>query len=199
MNKIKKKKMWYSRGRYKSVIFVPATPNSQLQKLYQEQISGSAYKIRVVEGSGKSVKSYLQVSDPFSDGKCNRRDCMICSSDGKGPCLREGVTYSIQCTQCAAVYIGESANNAYSRGVEHLAGIRSEREEVRKNSPLWRHARESHAGVMPEYRMSVTGIYHNDTMMRQIAENVKINRQNNVINNKTEYNLVRIPRVAIQD
>jgi len=35
--KARKKNDWYKRGRNEAVIFVPATPNSQLQRKYQKE------------------------------------------------------------------------------------------------------------------------------------------------------------------
>ena len=47
--KIGKKSSWYKRGRNEAVIFVPATPKSQLQKKYQKGIKRQGFKIKVVE------------------------------------------------------------------------------------------------------------------------------------------------------
>ena len=74
---------WYKKGGYESVIFVPATPNSELQKKYSDEVSKSGLKIRIVERAGKS-KSFIQRSDPFTDKNCRQDDCMLCKSGGKG-------------------------------------------------------------------------------------------------------------------
>ena len=39
---------------------------------------------------------------------------------------------------------------------------------------LWRHCIEKHDGKQQEIKMSVTGVYGNDVMLRQIAESVQI-------------------------
>ena len=44
-------------------MFVPATPNSQLQKKYQKQIGRQGFKIKVVEKAGIAIKRLLQKSD----------------------------------------------------------------------------------------------------------------------------------------
>ena len=55
--KMEKKTNWYQRGWYESVIFVPATPGSALQKRYQEEIRKRGFRIRVVEKASVSQTS----------------------------------------------------------------------------------------------------------------------------------------------
>ncbi|KAK3733048.1 hypothetical protein QZH41_008875 [Actinostola sp. cb2023] len=49
--KKEKKRSWYKRGGYKSVIFVPATPDSQLKKELEQDINESGVKIKVARES----------------------------------------------------------------------------------------------------------------------------------------------------
>ena len=88
MEEMKKKRAvrWYTQGRYESVIFVPSTPRSVLQRQYQEEINRHDIKIRVVEKAGRSVKSMLQRSDPFKPRTCGRALCFICETEKKGSC-----------------------------------------------------------------------------------------------------------------
>ena len=60
-----KKNNWYKSGGCESVIFVPATPGSTLKKKFESEINKTNIKIKVVERSGKTVKSLLQKSHPF--------------------------------------------------------------------------------------------------------------------------------------
>ena len=95
---------WYKRGGNEAVIFVPATPNSQLQK-YQMEIKRQGFKIKVVKKAGVPIRRLLQKSDPFKPRQCEREDCQVCWTEGKGPCNRESVTYEIKCIGCNNVYI----------------------------------------------------------------------------------------------
>ena len=47
--------------------------------------------------------------------------------------------------------------------------------------------------------MSMTGVYGNDAMCRQVAESVKINRvaKGSLINTKKEWNYVKLLRVVL--
>ena len=56
---------WYKRGGNEAVIFIPATPNSQLKKKYQKEIKQQGFKIKVVEKAGIAIKRLLQKCDPF--------------------------------------------------------------------------------------------------------------------------------------
>ena len=58
-------------------MFVPATPNSQLQKKYQKEIERQGFKIKVVEKAGIAIKSLLQKSNPFKTRQCERDDCPV--------------------------------------------------------------------------------------------------------------------------
>ena len=188
---------WYKRGGYVSVIFFPSTPNSVLQRCYQAEIDCQGIKIRIVEKAGRSVKSLLQRSDPFKERVCSREGCFVCTTEKKGSCDKNGVNYAITCTNCENVYNGETSKNAYTRGKQHL----DEYENKAGKSVLWRHCRERHENELQEFKMRVTGQYRNDSMLRQIAEAVRINNCDidKRINNKTEWNLVLFPTVWVDN
>ena len=126
-----------------------------------------------------------------------RSDCLVCKQAGKGPCNAHGVTYKIECQECEDKYIGETARNAYTRGIEHTEGL----EKQDERSALWKHCVEKHEKERQEFKMSVTGVYGNDAMLRQIAESVRINRvaMGSLINTKKEWNYVKLPREVLDE
>ena len=99
------------------------------------------------------------------------------------------------CQECRDQYIGETARSAYSRDKEHFRSM--EQEESR--SVMYRQANEKHEGAVPRFTMNVTGVFHNDALLRQITESVFINKVavGKLINNKTEWNHVSLPRVGV--
>ena len=123
---IKKRIGGYKTGGDDSVIFVPATPGSERQRRYAKEIKAKGFKIKVVEQTGVSLKRLLQRSNPFKRKFCEKDDCMVCCTEGKGPCDAHGVTYSITGTECIddndkeRVYIGETLRSTYTRGKEPL-------------------------------------------------------------------------------
>ena len=90
-----RRRSWYRKGNYSSVIFVPAPPESSLKRSLDEDVKKSGLRIRIVEKSGMSVKRVLQRSDPFKKRTCERECCFVCRTGGRGPCDSFGVTYEI--------------------------------------------------------------------------------------------------------
>ena len=118
-----KRSNWYKKSGNEAVIFLQATPKSQLQKRYQEEIKRQGFKIKVVEKAGVAIKKLLQRSDPFKSWKCEREDCAVCRESGRGPCDWQSVTYEIKCAECGDIYIGETSRSAYTRGKEHMKSL----------------------------------------------------------------------------
>ena len=72
-------------GRNEAVIFIPATPGSELQKRFKKVIKEAKVGIAVVELAGTSMKKRLQRSDPFKEDVCRKASkCMVCSGEGGG-------------------------------------------------------------------------------------------------------------------
>ncbi len=196
-----KRKNWYKNGGFDSVLFLPMTPGGTLKRMYERTIQKSGLRIKVVERTGKTLKSQLQCSNPFKPGKCGRNDCLVCTTTNKGNCQTEGTTYDIQClgTPCRKdMYKGETGRNTYTRGVIHLQTLNAKNID---KSPLWRHCVEEHDSVVQKFSMAVTGTFRNDAMLRQISEAVQINNMDPevLINNREEWNMARLPRVAISE
>ena len=193
----RKRENWYRKDGDEAVIFVPATPQSQLQRRYKQEIKDQGFRIKVVEKSGTTLKQMLQRSDPFKPNKCSRTNCFVCQSDRKGPCNRQGVTYNIECQGCKNTYVGETARSAYTRGKEHMESM----ERRDEKSALWRHCVEKHNAEQQEFKMTVTGVYSNDAMLRQIVEGVRINKvpAEKLINSKKEWNYFNLPRARFED
>ena len=197
-----KKNNWYKKGGYESVMFVPATPGSVLKKRYEIEVAKSGLKIRIVEKAGTSLKQQLQRSDPFKPLRCDRENCFVCTSGGKGSCKTMGVNYQISCEECEEMdsterdYKGETSRTSYVRGGEHLDDFDKRREK----SVLWKHCRNKHNGQVEgrRFRMDVLGVYKEDAMLRQVAEAVRIQQSptGTLMNDKTEWNYVRLPNLV---
>ena len=184
----RKKNNWYKQGGNLSVLFIPATPGSELKKRYEKCVRKNGVCIKIVERSGRTVKSMMQTSDPFQKKRCEDTErCMICSEeDGKGRCRQTGVVYEIVCESCKSKYIGETSRNGYTRGREHAR----EYDKKSKNSVLYRHTTEKHMNDRqpPKYSMKIISS-HRTALDRQIAESVRIasTRSCELINSKQEF------------
>ena len=179
IEKQRKRNKWYKTRVDDTVIFIAATPKSELQRRYTEEIKASGLKIKVIEHTCISLKRLLQRSTPFKSKICEKADCLVCINGGKGPCDVHGVTYSVTCMECVntngqeQIYIGETSRNAYTRGKEHLASLARKEE----SSVLWKHSKDKHNGRIPRFCMSVMGQFKNDAMLRQVSEAVMINKE----------------------
>ena len=87
--KEKKKKNWYKEGGFDSVLFFPTTPDGKLKKMYHHEIRNSGLRIKVIERTGKTLKSALQRTNPFKTRNCGRTNCFVCSTTGKENCETE--------------------------------------------------------------------------------------------------------------
>ena len=182
------------------MIFVTMTPNGELKKGYEKEIKKSGLRIKVVERTGRTLKSQLQTSNPFRKKNCGRNDCFVCTTSNIGNCNTEGISYDIKCQgeNCnkSDDYRGESAHNGYTRGKDHLQYLRL---RSKKNSPLWRHCLEVHNGQVQQFSMAINGTHRNDSMMRQITEAIQINNldPNRLMNTRAAMRMTRIPRASI--
>ena len=50
-----KKKTWFKKGGFDSVLFIPTTPDGKLKKMYEETIRRSGIRMRVVERTGRKL------------------------------------------------------------------------------------------------------------------------------------------------
>ena len=202
----KKKKEWYKKGGKESVMFVPATPDSELRKRMQEEIDREGFEIRIVEKSGTKLVRMLQRNNPFRQKTCrDMQRCMVCKEGKGGACRDSGVTYKINCLggdtdelggMCVGFYQGETDRNMFSRGGEHQDDLDNRRE----SSVLWKHCVEKHQSIQQKFEMVLTDRSRNDATKRQILEAVRIQRANaeHIMNGRSEWNSNRVPRLTVE-
>ena len=206
MNRIERKKekkekgkSWYNASKYESVLFVPATPDSELQQKLQEKVKNTNVKLKIVERSGTKVIKMLQRNDPFKKKTCAKPErCMVCTGNNPGGCRDNGITYKINCEDdCTYQYTGQTNQNGYTRGVRHLQEYRQQH----TTSALWKHCANVHNGDQREFTMTIVDRVRNDPTKRQILEAVRMHRvpESLQMNSKSEWNTTRIPRIRIED
>ena len=197
MERSKKKKNWYREGGSESVMFIPATPKSELANRIREEVDLSELKIRVVEKPGTKIKRLLQKNDPNKQQVCRDEKCFVCTTTKDGNCRKTGITYTITCKgDCGGdIYYGETNSNAYTRGVQHI----DDYERKRKQSVMWKHCIKKHNGEKQQFDMSIKDYVKGDPTRRQILESVRINQVAEVkrINDKNEWIVGKIPTVKI--
>ena len=187
-----KKTDWLKKGNYDTVIMVNATPGGELAKRYKAVVKDNPgpVKIKIMEQGGRQVKSMLQRNNPGKTRGCNSPDCLACKQGrGKGgDCRKNNVGYELVCDLCGAesvCYVGETAQNVYTRGLKHIANYRGKQ----KDSPLWKHAQMEHEGSLEvSFSMKVVKAF-TDPLTRQVNEAVRIENcsARTQLNSKSEW------------
>ena len=91
---------WYKYGgKYDSVLFVEATPTSELKRETERLVRKHKLKILVVERTGSTTRDLLQKSDPFRHYGCGRANCVTCADDSKFDCRSRGIVYQFKCKE----------------------------------------------------------------------------------------------------
>ena len=210
----KKENWWKGKEviKNKSVIFVPATPGRELAKIFKEiekeqrNQNENMMNFQIIEQTGVSLERMFQKSNPFKETDCGKQDCVVC--DGKGvKCRDEGVGYRGVCKECSksnmrSEYLGETGKNAYTRGKQHMGGLRKKNEE----NAFYKHWRNFHetpleadSRRLENFEIRVEKSFK-DPMTRQINEMVRIKKfQGTLLNSKSEWNAPPIVRIIAQN
>ena len=136
------------------------------------------------------VKTKLQRNNPNRTKGCVSPDCLACKNGrGKGgECRDNNVGYELVCDECGrenVCYVGETAQNAYTRGLKHMKNYRGKQND----SPMWKHAQLKHGGSLNlSFSMKVIKCF-SDPLTRQVNEAVRINHceAKHQLNSKTEW------------
>ena len=192
--KLISKRSWYKP--FTTVLFCPPSPGSQLakelRKVVEEETRGKEWTVKVIERAG--LKLQHQVPGLKEPSSCNKEDCFIHSTGGKGSCRREGLVYRGFCITCKekgpssevdrdgrvrmlggervslkSIYWGESSFNGYIRGKQHLEALRKPNQH--QENAFVRHREDCHKGEEAEvrYKMEVVRCYAR-AMDRQVSE-----------------------------
>ena len=174
LDKLRKKKNWLGKF-WKSCIFVPPTPGSELKKSMQKKEEETraggreAWPIKIIETAGKTLEQTLVNTDPFNGNTCNDQKCLVnSSSETKISCRRNGVCYRVTCLRCprageagreapscpraggadnlSTCYHGESGKNMHCRLKEHVSKFNSKSVKTQSESAFIKHLESTHGG-----------------------------------------------------
>ena len=204
---------------WKSCIFVPPTPGSELKKQMQakeeEMRAGGreAYPIKIIETAGKTLEQTLVNTDPFGGNKCTDDKCEPSKNPkNKINCRRNGVGYRVSCLSClragrssyleCACYYGESAKNMHCRSKEHVQKFNSKSEKIRSESAFYKHLVNSHGGKSPEknfsdyFEVQIMKAYQKP-FTRLVEEGTFISsHKGELLNSKNEWHQAKIVRTT---
>ena len=161
---------------------------------------------QLIEKTGVSLEKLFQKANPFNEKNCENNYCPVC--DGSGiTCRNEGVGYRGVCSECRSqnvesVYIGETGKNAYTRGRQHMQGLKGKSE----NNAFYKHWKNFHekpsedpSRRLNNFEIRVEKSYQ-DPITRQINEMVRMkNFQGTLLNSKSEWNAPPMVRIVAQN
>ena len=158
-------------------------------------------KIRNVERAGLKLKDILCNKDPWDNIPCGRMECFPCVTEGgEGKCRKENIVYTISCKGCTqdginAEYTGESSRTIFCREKIRLEALKN----MQEDSSLWKHCISSHNSQIQVFDMKLLRC-HKSAFERQIHEAVYIQmgHRNITLNNKSEWNGDKIPRLVVE-
>ena len=197
-SKKKKKTSWFkdSENNFKTVFFVPPTPNNvllrMLKRTEERHKIGETDRIKFVETAGRKYIDFLKSGDQFRVKCTPKEDCLVCKRDNtKDDCKAANVGYSIECNLCKSrskrvSYEGETARNCFLRQKSHLSELRKKS----KKSALYKHVQNehSHEEEMVDFSMKIVGKF-TGAMNRIIEESVRIRNKpaHLLLNSKAEF------------
>ena len=192
LEKKNKKRTWFRKGGNQSFIMIPATPHSKLKRKIEERLKAmkTKQKIKIVEKPGqKFIEIIKKNAKKPTRTKCQDPECLMGNTDKGGNCRQNEIVYKIICKECQDTYIGETARNGHSRGIEHSKDSTSNNNEEKDRSVLLRHMQEKHEGKIVQFEMKTLASYQHDPLSRQCAEAVYITNiaPEKCINNKKEF------------
>ncbi len=194
------KKKWYDEKRYDGVMFVDVTLNGEMKHRVQKAFRRNKVKVKVVEKIRRMVKKELQRSNPYEWEHCGRHDCVTCNLGIRINCRTRGAVYEIPCVDCGQtvvekMYRGQTGRSIYERMKEHFTKWQNEAED----SPLHKHSLECHNGGLFDIDVKILAKCYGKPTTRLITEAIHIEElpEENSLNEKTEWNYIRLPRVAV--
>ena len=215
--KKRKAKRWLG-GDYKSYIFVPHTPGSELRKLMQtkeeEMRPGGREKfhIKIIESAGNPLERMLVNVDPFEGNKCEDANCVVSKNpNNKINCRKNNVGYKIVCKLCllavepeSTEYDGETGKNMHCRCKEHVSKYNSKQVHIKQESTFIKHLINKHEEIDINtekfenvYDVKVVKAYRK-VMTRLVDEGTRIaGQQGESLNSKSEWHQPRIIRNVI--
>ena len=183
------KYQWYTMGgRYESVMFVQATPKSELRRRL-------GMKIRIIEKAGATIKSLLQRSNPFGIMKCGHDQCKMCNQDGDDDCRTRGCVYEYVCVDCQRRYRGQTGRSISERDKEHMEAW----DKGNNECPFQRHSNLYHNGDRFTTRLNILAKCYGKPSKRMITEAVLIDEMTDemTMNNKSEWSYMKLCKVHV--
>jgi hypothetical protein len=185
------------------LILDPTEGNQMKQEMMKIcSLFKETHKIGILVQERGGLRSTSDVkSNPLGSRLCARENCPICRAEGsKGGCQGGSIGYEHQCMDCdretgtKTLYHGESSHSGYQRGLQHAEGLLKQRDD----NVMWKHASIHHQGVVPEFRMTITGRFKGCLeRLEDEATRIRETEAQILMNSKTQWHQPPINRVVV--
>ena len=218
----KRKKTNWLGNFWKSAIFVPPTPGSELKKQMQakeqETRAGGreSYPIKIIETAGRTLEQALVNTDPFDGNRCSDENCEPNKNpNNKINCRRNCVCYRVTCLLCleagrpadvthleCACYYGQTAKNMHCRSKEHVCKFNSKSEKIRNESAFYKHLMNSHGGKSDNktfsdyFEIKILKAYQKPFTMLVEEGTYISNHKGELLNSRNEWHQAKIIRTT---
>ena len=183
----------------KSVLFVEHTKDGELSRRLREVIGRMApmlgFSVKVVERTGRTLKSCFPQSSLWEGVHCGRPQCITCNQGAEtlAPCTRKSLVYENICSECnpgaggkeeikgggdpgrPSIYVGETSRSIQERGREHWAAATGSA-KAKEGSHIAKHVDMCHKGEQPSFVLRPVHFYKT-ALARQTGEAVRIRRR----------------------
>ena len=193
---VQSNQQWYMKdGRFESVMFVEATPRSELAKRVRSVVERLKLKIKIVEKAGITIKGLLQRSNPFGVNHCGREKCLICEGGSPLDCRARGCVYQYVCEECERKYRGQTGRTICERHTEHVEAW----DEGDDKCPLQRHSNLYHGGEKFQCNLEILAKCYGRPSRRMITEAVLIGElpEEETMNNRSEWNYTNLNKMNL--
>ena len=120
--------------------------------------------------------------------------CGTCEDRAGGEAKRKRMKISEDKIKGNNIYVGETSRSLYERCKEHIRDGQQKKED----SHIAKHWDDCHAGEeMPRFRFRIVKSF-SDCLSRQVAESVRIDLREGVLNSKSVYSRNRLPRLELE-
>ena len=151
---------------------------------------------------GSSILRGMAKPDPFLGGGCQFPE--TCGVDPKQTCWHQRVVYSLECSECGALYVGTTGHTLHKRCLEHDKAVR----RGDKTNSMSKHFLAEHPETDKNqeghlFKAKVIGapnIQHN--IVRYITEATTIEDKVNtgdseVVNSRGEWGRIQLKRLGV--
>ena len=180
------------------MLYVQATEQGELKKQVEEIVGRVGLKVKVLERSGRSLKSILQRSDPYGTRLCGRQGCVLCSLGSGIDCRERECVYSMRCMDCDEAKRLQEYRGQTGRGI----GERIDRQfyywaRRNENNPLTKHSLKAHEGGQFKVEVGMRAKCFGKPSRRLITEAVMIEElgENETMNSKSEWGYVNLRKI----